>query len=236
MNGSLINKDSPNLHFIGVHVELNTLEGSGHGAWDATIDGKSLSDLSFDFLVEQQGLILDGCDNQTDQDGDGFSSNVDCNDNEASINPNAEEIPNNGIDENCDGIDDMTTSTPVCTAPTQLSSQQIGTRRIELSWDPVENATSYRIQVRFKGTNEWRINTITRRPVVNGQAPANTYEFRVQSLCENGEESAFSAIQEFTVSNNLVAATTRNKSTKEDIIEFIIPNPTIRLFPNPSHF
>jgi len=43
----------------GVHVELNTLQDSGHGAWGATVDGKSLSDLSFDFLVEQQGLILE---------------------------------------------------------------------------------------------------------------------------------------------------------------------------------
>lgn len=50
----------------GVYVELNTLEGAGHGAWGATVDGKSLSDLSFDFLVEQQELILeDDCDMST---------------------------------------------------------------------------------------------------------------------------------------------------------------------------
>lgn len=50
----------------GVHVELNTLQGAGHGAWGATVDGKSLSDLSFDFLVEQQSLILEeDCDMST---------------------------------------------------------------------------------------------------------------------------------------------------------------------------
>lgn len=35
------------------------LEGSGHGAWSATVDGKSLSDLSFDFIVVNQNLNLE---------------------------------------------------------------------------------------------------------------------------------------------------------------------------------
>jgi acetyl esterase/lipase len=50
----------------GVYHELYTLEGQGHGAWNALVDGKSLSKLSFDFLVERQELILDeGCDMMT---------------------------------------------------------------------------------------------------------------------------------------------------------------------------
>jgi acetyl esterase/lipase len=35
------------------------LEGRGHGAWNATVDGKSLSDLSFDFIVENQNLNVE---------------------------------------------------------------------------------------------------------------------------------------------------------------------------------
>ncbi len=35
------------------------LEGSGHGPWGATVNGKSLSDLSFDFLVENQSLNIE---------------------------------------------------------------------------------------------------------------------------------------------------------------------------------
>ena len=50
----------------GVYHELYTLEGQGHGAWNAQVDGQSLSELSFDFLVERQELILDeGCDMMT---------------------------------------------------------------------------------------------------------------------------------------------------------------------------
>ena len=44
---------------LDIHSELVTLEGEGHGAWDATVDGKSLYELSYDFLVERQGLNLE---------------------------------------------------------------------------------------------------------------------------------------------------------------------------------
>ena len=44
---------------LGIHSELVTLEGKGHGAWDAKVDGKGLSELSYDFLVERQGLNLE---------------------------------------------------------------------------------------------------------------------------------------------------------------------------------
>lgn len=39
-----------------------------------------------------------------DLDGDGFFSVEDCDEEDADINPDAEEIPNNAIDEDCDGI------------------------------------------------------------------------------------------------------------------------------------
>ena len=48
---------------LGVHSQLVTLlkpngDPAGHGAWNAVFDGKNLSELTFDFLVDRQNLTV----------------------------------------------------------------------------------------------------------------------------------------------------------------------------------
>ncbi len=52
--------------------------------------------------------IIDLASEISDRDGDGFYTDVDCDDTESGINPSAVEIPNNGVDEDCDGQDLIT--------------------------------------------------------------------------------------------------------------------------------
>ncbi len=43
----------------GIYYEFYPLDGFKHSAWDATVNGKSLSDLAFDFITLEQEMVIE---------------------------------------------------------------------------------------------------------------------------------------------------------------------------------
>lgn len=86
---------------------------------DAAINPGAVENCSDGFDNNCNGLVDDqdpgavGCQVCTDNDGDGYALEgggcgpVDCDDSNGGINPGAADVPNNGLDENCDGADSV---------------------------------------------------------------------------------------------------------------------------------
>lgn len=97
------------------------IEDEDQDGFDKTVDCDDFDSEINPNAIEICDTVDNNCDGQTnenltdcdikpeeiDLDGDGFTADVDCNDNEAGISPEADEICLNDIDDNCDGSKDF---------------------------------------------------------------------------------------------------------------------------------
>ena len=97
-------------------VESSNCLGGTNLSWDvtdfSTVNSMLVRVIGFSAHSALNGestlrnIMVDGSVSIADEDGDGFTIDVDCNDTDAAINPDATEVCN-GIDDNCNGdIDD----------------------------------------------------------------------------------------------------------------------------------
>jgi uncharacterized repeat protein (TIGR01451 family) len=111
-----------------------------------------------------------------DEDADGYLFYDDCEDQDRNINPDADEIPNNGIDENCDGSDFPVSTNQVLPGVLQLAPNPTA-GRVALTYSEntlllgaVFDARGVHLQsFRFRGSHQLDFTTL----------PAGFYVLRV---------------------------------------------------------
>jgi len=89
---------------------------------DENCDG--IKEMTIDTMMSIDSTMID-------MDMDGFNVLEDCNDLDSLINPNALEIPDNDVDENCDGIRDMTVDTMMVIDSTMIDMDMDGFNVLE---------------------------------------------------------------------------------------------------------
>jgi hypothetical protein len=88
---------------------IDEINADSHPGWTSGANTIYFKSGSTGSASAPAGILgnLDPGTGTVDADGDGYDETVDCDDLDASINPDAAEICGNGIDEDCDGFDDI---------------------------------------------------------------------------------------------------------------------------------
>ncbi len=92
----------------GTDTSNTDIEGDADGS-DADSDSDSDADSDSDSDTDSDSDS--GCE---DNDGDAWCEEFDCDDDDPNINPNIEEIEDNGVDDDCDGQTDEVDTDPEC--------------------------------------------------------------------------------------------------------------------------
>ncbi len=89
--------------------------------------------------------------------------------------------------------------TPGCDPPGTIDANNITLNSATINWTAAPLALSYNVNYRADGVATWtEVNTANTSLDVSGLIDCTDYEYRVASVCDNGELSDFSGTNQFT--------------------------------------
>jgi serine protease len=103
----------------------------------ATDLGSSGWDSSYGYGLIQPDAALALLSSSVDDDGDGYDTSTDCDDTDSAINPGATEVCEDGIDNDCDGVDDTCSTGPTISGVSYYIHKQY----LYVSWTTDEDTT-----------------------------------------------------------------------------------------------
>ena len=93
----------------------------------------------------------------------------------------------------------FTTSATPCVVPTNLAISNVSSTGATATWTAGGSETSWEFEYRLIGAADWTTQTVTTPTYsMTGLQPSTAYEVRVKSLCDDGEESAYTEPVSFT--------------------------------------
>ena len=119
-----------------------------------------------------------------------------------------------------------------CRAPLNIRIQKLSSSSYRLSWDRSSGAQGYQLSLGFEGSSRRFLIPVRRTSVIVSTSSSQVVQVRVRAVCGSSVYSDFSDYVSFQ--NDGQKSLSRSRASSKVYGDFIIEEPMLSVFPNPS--